>query len=277
MTLDNVKVTGARTDGYKKFEELGMNDSSRSEGEEENSMESTGVVMPIEPYMKEEEKIDPLIEEEDSGAREEENKGFGMKNNENAKKDAQMREELKEEHRGRVTSSMDAAESQNKESRHFARFSQTGEAEKNDHTSSPRPRYAIPQIPEDFSAPKTKPRARRMKVSVTKVDAWSVAKVTFLLTVAGGIIQVVASGVIWELLNLVGVFDKFSQIVSSTGLSGSGIHISDILSLPSVLSFITLVSVGEIVLITLVSTILALIYNVVSVLVGGIHVTLGDD
>ena len=36
------------------------------------------------------------------------------------------------------------------------------------------------------------PRARRMSLSLTRIDAWSAAKVAFMLSIAGGIIQIVA-------------------------------------------------------------------------------------
>ncbi len=121
------------------------------------------------------------------------------------------------------------------------------------------------------------PRARRMNLSLTRFDAWSVAKVSFLLGVAGGIIQIVAAGLVWGLLNAVGVFDQVTQIVSSTGLDASGFNLADVFSLSTVLSAVTIFSIIEVVLITVLITIAALLYNVVSSLVGGVHVTLGDD
>lgn len=121
------------------------------------------------------------------------------------------------------------------------------------------------------------PRARRMSLSLVRVDAWSVAKVTFLLSVAGGIIQVIAAGLVWLFLNMIGVFDQVTQIVSSTGLDSNGFNLADVFSLPTVLSTVTIFSIVEIIIITVLSAIIALLYNVVGLLVGGIHITLGDD
>jgi hypothetical protein len=121
------------------------------------------------------------------------------------------------------------------------------------------------------------PRARRMNLSLTHCDAWSVAKVTFLLGVAGAIIQIVAAALIWILLNVVGVFDQVTQIVSSTGLDAGGFNLADVFSLSMVLSAVTIFSIVEVVLITLLAIILAWLYNVISSLVGGVHITLGDD
>ena len=116
-----------------------------------------------------------------------------------------------------------------------------------------------------------------MSLSLTHVDAWSVAKATFLLSVAGAIIQIVAAALVWLLLNVVGVFDQVTQIVSSTGLDAGGFNLGDVFSLGTVLSVVTIFSIIGVVLFTLLATIIAWLYNVVSALVGGVHMTLGDD
>ncbi|MBW3095026.1 DUF3566 domain-containing protein [Bifidobacterium sp. 64T4] len=121
------------------------------------------------------------------------------------------------------------------------------------------------------------PRARRMNLSLTRLNAWSVAKVSFLMSLAWGIIQIVAAALVWMLLNVVGVFDQLTQIVASTGLDAGGLNLTDVFSLSSVLSAVTIFSIIEIVLFTLLASVIALIYNVVSSLVGGVHITLGDD
>ncbi|RSX54543.1 hypothetical protein D2E26_1343 [Bifidobacterium dolichotidis] len=122
-----------------------------------------------------------------------------------------------------------------------------------------------------------KPRARRMNLSLTRVDAWSVAKVTFLLALAGALIKIVAVLVLWTILKIAGVFDQLTTMVSSAGLDAGGINLANVLSLPTVLGGVTLFSIVEMVLITIVVSIFALLYNVVCALVGGVHITLGDD
>ena len=121
------------------------------------------------------------------------------------------------------------------------------------------------------------PRPRRMNLSLVRLDAWSVAKVAFLLAVAGGIIQIIAVALIWTLLNAVGVFDQITQIFSTTGLDAGSVNLADIFSLSTILSAVTIFSIVEVVIFTLLSTIGALLYNAVSALVGGVHATLGDD
>ena len=155
---------------------------------------------------------------------------------------------------------------------------------------APRVARSVSSDPEESALPsggaatpvrpaprRSAPRARRMSLSLTRVDAWSVAKVTFMLSIAGAIIQIVAAAVVWLLLDLVGVFSQITQIVSSTGLDAGGLDLKNVLSLTTVVSGVTIFSIIEVVIFTILATIIALIYNVVSSLVGGVHVTLGDD
>lgn len=121
------------------------------------------------------------------------------------------------------------------------------------------------------------PRARRMNLSLTHVNAWSVAKVTFMLSIAGAIIEVLAAALVWLLLDAVGVFDQLNNIVSSTGLAADSLNLSSVFSLSTVLSVVTILAIVGVVLVTLLATIIALLYNVISALVGGVHITLGDD
>ncbi|WP_172144438.1 DUF3566 domain-containing protein [Bifidobacterium panos] len=141
-----------------------------------------------------------------------------------------------------------------------------------EHAESVAPAIQIKPV-----ARRETPRARRMNLSLTRLNPWSVAKVTFMMAVAGAIIQIVAAALVWVLLNVVGVFDQITQIVASTGLDAGGLNLADVFSLPTVLSGTTIFSIIEVVLFTVLATIIALIYNVVSSLVGGVHVTLGDD
>ena len=145
---------------------------------------------------------------------------------------------------------------------------------------APRVARSVSSDPEESALPSSgaaTPVRRRMSLSLTRVDAWSVAKVTFMLSIAVAIIQVVASAIVWVLLDVVGVFSQITQIVSSTGLDAGGFDLKNVLSLTTVVSGVTIFSIVEVVIFTLLATIAALIYNVVSSLVGGVHVTLGDD
>lgn len=116
-----------------------------------------------------------------------------------------------------------------------------------------------------------------MKLSLTQIDPWSVTKVSFMLLLAGALIQLVAVIFLFYVLQAVGIFDSLTSIVSSAGLNSSGFDLSAFISLNRVVSIFTIISVFEIVVGTVLAAIAAFLYNIVSSLVGGIHVTLGDD
>ncbi|MBW3092906.1 DUF3566 domain-containing protein [Bifidobacterium sp. 82T10] len=121
------------------------------------------------------------------------------------------------------------------------------------------------------------PRARRMNLSVTHISAWSMAKVSFLLSIAGAIIQIVAVMGCYFLLDFIGVFKKITAIVSSTGLDAGSFDLTSIFNWSTVLSAVTIFGIVQVIVFTILATILTLLYNVVTALVGGVHVTLGDD
>ena len=121
------------------------------------------------------------------------------------------------------------------------------------------------------------PKARMMKLSVTKVDPWSVAKVSFLLSIAWGIIQVVCAAILFGVLKAMGVFSSITKLVSTAGVSAGSFASGSIFSIGKLLSIVTIFSVFEIILIVILATVWAFLYNVVCMLIGGVHVTLGDD
>ncbi|MCH9276836.1 DUF3566 domain-containing protein [Bifidobacterium amazonense] len=146
-------------------------------------------------------------------------------------------------------------------------------------SGSSEPLSAAPASVPPASKPARRgtPRARRMNLSVTHISAWSMAKVSFLLSIAGAIIQIVAVMGCYFLLDFIGVFKKITAIVSSTGLDAGSFDLTSIFNWSTVLSAVTIFGIVQVVVFTILATILTLLYNVVTALVGGVHVTLGDD
>jgi nitrogen fixation-related uncharacterized protein len=118
---------------------------------------------------------------------------------------------------------------------------------------------------------------RRVRLTLARVDPWSVTKLSFLLSVAVGIALVVATGVVWSVLNGMGVFTDLDGLLHD--IAGNEIKISllDYVGFGKVISLATVIAVVDVVLLTALSTIVAFLYNVSSALVGGLHVTLSDD
>lgn len=138
---------------------------------------------------------------------------------------------------------------------------------------SPRPASST----KGLVRPAPRPRVRRARLVVSKVDTWSVLKLAFLLSVALGIITVVAAVVLWIVLDLTGMFDGINELLGMLGGAGGALNIKDFLSLGQIAIFATIVSVVNVILLTALSVLAALLYNIAAALVGGIGLTLTDD
>ncbi|MEO6529513.1 MAG: DUF3566 domain-containing protein [Specibacter sp.] len=147
---------------------------------------------------------------------------------------------------------------------------------------------AAPKRPAPKPAPKTAPalvkpapkaKARRARLLVSKVEPWSVLKMAFLLSVALGIVTVVASIVLWTVLDTIGLFDTVNSFINDIQgkEGGTPIDLLTIVSLGQVASFSTIVAVVNVLLLTTLSVLSAFLYNISATLVGGIGVTLTDD
>ena len=129
------------------------------------------------------------------------------------------------------------------------------------------------------SAPAPRPvAARRVRLTVSRVDPWSAMKISFLLSVALGIAGVVMVFVLWTILAGMGVFDQVNGIVGQVVQDGQQrFDIMDFIGLGRVLSLSIVIAVIDVILITAIATLGAFLYNVSSALVGGVQLTLTDD
>lgn len=125
--------------------------------------------------------------------------------------------------------------------------------------------------------PAPRSKIRRARLVVAKVDTFSVAKLVFLLSVAVGIVTVVASVILWLVMQATGAFQSLNDILALLGATGNAVDVSQYLSLGQVALYTTIISVINVVLFTLLGTLAAMLYNVAAKLVGGIGVTLTDE
>lgn len=121
-------------------------------------------------------------------------------------------------------------------------------------------------------------RARRVKLTVSRVDPWSAMKMSFLISVALGIAGVVMVAVLWMILSGMGVFSEVNRLVGTIfNDTQNPFDIMDFLGFGRVLSLSIVVGVIDVILLTALSTLGAFLYNICSALVGGLQLTLTDD
>ena len=135
-------------------------------------------------------------------------------------------------------------------------------------------RGAAPRI----TAAPPKRTARQAHLTVARVEPWSVMKFSFVVSLVAFVILFVAVSVLYGALAGLGVFDSLQRVVSDvTSSQGSaGVNAKAWFSASRVLGYTALLGSLNIVLITAMSTIGAVVYNLTSRLVGGVEVTLKE-
>ena len=129
-------------------------------------------------------------------------------------------------------------------------------------------------------APKgrSKRTARQAHLTIARVEPWSVMKFSFVVSLVAFVILFVAVSVLYGVLSSLGVFDSLQRVVTSvTSSQGSaGVNAKVWFSASKVLGYTALLGSLNIVLITAMSTIGSVVYNLTSRLVGGVEVTLRE-
>ncbi len=140
------------------------------------------------------------------------------------------------------------------------------------YADNPRPAAAGPT-----TGSMTAVGPRKVRLTVARLDPWSVLKLSFLLSVALGIVLVTASVVLWSVLDAMGVFTAINTELRSIGSATTKFDINEWVGLGRVVSLTTVIAVVNVLIIMALSTLGALLYNLASSLVGGLQVTLSDD
>lgn len=121
-------------------------------------------------------------------------------------------------------------------------------------------------------APRTAARSgqRRIRVTIKKVNPWSVLKVSLIFYFCLMLVIIFGLGILYMLLQSIGVLDSVADLLGSVGFGGGSFEFQtfSIFRTLFLIGFITVV-VGS-----AFTMFLAFLYNLLSDLVGGIEVTL---
>lgn len=116
---------------------------------------------------------------------------------------------------------------------------------------------------------------RRASLQVKRVDPWSVLKLALVLSVALFFVWLVAVGVLYGVLNGMGVWDKINNTANDL-LQGNEPSGDPLISAGRVFGVAAIVGAVNIVLFTALATVGAFVYNVSADLAGGLEVTLSE-
>jgi hypothetical protein len=115
------------------------------------------------------------------------------------------------------------------------------------------------------------PSNKQVRLRLVYIDFWSSVKLAFLVGLCLGIVAIVGSFLIWTVLNQTGIFDQVNGLFKDISGAG-GSDLKSILGLGQVMGFSIVVAILDIVVITALGAVFALLYNLSVKITGGLLV-----
>jgi hypothetical protein len=121
--------------------------------------------------------------------------------------------------------------------------------------------------------------ARKAHLRLARFDPWSVMKFSFVMSLVCFVILFVAVGILYALLAGLGVFSSLETTVQELGSEqgGGNLDAGGWFSPLRIMGYTALLGALNVLLITALSTVGAVIYNSVADIVGGVEVTLKES
>jgi Transmembrane domain of unknown function (DUF3566) len=120
---------------------------------------------------------------------------------------------------------------------------------------------------------------RRAKLRIVRVDPWSVTKASLLLSIAFGIMCVVAVFLIFSIMTASGLWDSVNNTIQGVlkQKPADQFDIKEYVGMSRIMGITMLISAIDVIIITALATLGAFIYNMAASLLGGVEVTLAED
>ena len=117
---------------------------------------------------------------------------------------------------------------------------------------------------------------RSARLYLTHVDPWSVMKQAFLLSMALAVVILAASATLWLALESAGVIDAITRTATDVG-GDSAATVTSYLTLGKVMGASLVLAGIETVLVTVLATLFAFLYNLAVGIGGGLEITLSEE
>ncbi|MFI6500067.1 DUF3566 domain-containing protein [Nonomuraea typhae] len=123
---------------------------------------------------------------------------------------------------------------------------------------------------------------RKAHLVLRRIEPWSAMKFSFVVSLVCFVVLFVAVAVLYGVLSALGVFDSLVDLVNQLGQGEQGgpnamnINIASWFEPVRILGYTALIGAVNVVLITALATLGAVIYNIASDLVGGVEVTFSE-
>ncbi|GAB2827431.1 hypothetical protein GCM10027022_18060 [Alpinimonas psychrophila] len=129
----------------------------------------------------------------------------------------------------------------------------------------------LKRLSSKIPKPSKGPELKQVRLKLVYIDFLSALKLSFLLGLAQAIVVIVASFLLYMVFVQTGIFDRANTVAGQV-LGGQQFNIKDVISVGSVLGFSTLVAGINLVIITVLGAVCAIIYNMSAKIVGGLSV-----
>ena len=113
--------------------------------------------------------------------------------------------------------------------------------------------------------------SKQVRLKLVYIDFWSTVKLAFLAGICLAIIAIVGTFLIWTVLDRTGIFDQLNGLVKDVAGAGGG-DLRSVLGLGQVMGFSLVVAILDIVVVTALGAVFALLYNLSVKITGGLLV-----
>jgi len=117
-------------------------------------------------------------------------------------------------------------------------------------------------------------RTRRARLALRRIDPWSVFVFSLVAAIFLGIALVVAVAALFSVLGSLGVTGSLNQLVAE--VTGGNATTEPLLTGSRIIGGAAVLAAVNVVLLTLLATLGALLYNVCSSFTGGLELTFGE-
>jgi hypothetical protein len=124
---------------------------------------------------------------------------------------------------------------------------------------------------------KSKEPRKQVRLKLRSIEIWSAVKVGFLVSIASGIGIVVGAWLLWAVLANSGVFSSIGGLLSSVLGEQNPFNLESEFSFENVMSTALTLAMLNVVLSTALAAAWAMIFNLISKLVGGVSLTFTNN
>lgn len=111
---------------------------------------------------------------------------------------------------------------------------------------------------------------KQVRLRLVYIDFWSAVKLSFLAAVALAIVTMVSFFLIYLVLQATSILAQADEFVGN--ITSGGISLQEILGLPQVMAFAAVVSILNLIVVTVLGAVVAGIYNLAVKVTGGLLV-----